>query len=604
MNKINFKNDVGFEVILNWPDFNRWLSKIESADLVVLDAETSSLDELVAHIVGLSFCITPGNSAYIPLTHDYFDVPKQLQLDIVLARLKPWLESSTRAKLGQNIKYDRHIFANHGIEVRGYAHDTMLQSYVLEAHMPHGLDSLAARHLGCGGLSYKDICDSSNFCEIDIFTAANYSCNGVSQTLKLHNIFLPQIESSSKFSSTYQLEIKSSEALYRIERNGVLVDMPMLMEQGAELDQKIMALEADAFNLAGSPFNLSSPKQLAEILFDRLGLAAGKKTANGARSTNEEVLESLAGSHPLPEKILEHRHFSKLKSTYIDKLTQIDSSRTGRIHTHYAQAVAVTGRLSSNEPNFQNIPVKTMEGRRIRSAFVAPHGSLIASADYSQIELRIIAHASNDVELLNAFRLGLDIHSATAAEVFGVALNEVSKDQRRHAKAINFGVIYGMSSFGLAKAMGVPNKTAEIYIDRYFERHPGMKQYLEATRMFAREYGYVETLFGRRLYLPEINSGSKFHREAMERTAINAPMQGTAADLIKMSMVAVQAALEGQNLGTKLIMQVHDELVLEVPANEVEWVETEVTRIMSDIADFQIPLQVDIGFGINWDAAH
>ena len=601
-------SNLHYETILDWGAFGRWLAKIEAADLVALDTETTSLDEMLARIVGLSFSVTPGEAAYIPLTHDYPGAPEQLPLDEVLARLKPWLENPARAKLGQNIKYDRHVLANHGIEVQGYTHDTMLQSYVLEAHRPHGLASLADRHLGRSGISYEDLCGKGvhqlKFNQVEIAKASEYSCEDSDQTLDVHRVLWPQIQANDKLGFIYQLEIKSSEALYRIERNGVLIDAPMLAAHSHELGQRLLQLETEAYEMAGQPFNLASPKQLAEIFFDKLGMKVVKKTATGARSTDEEVLEKLAEDYPLPAKLLEHRSLSKLKGTYTDKLAQLANARTGRVHTHYAQAVAVTGRLSSNEPNLQNIPVRTAEGRRVREAFVPPAGSVIASADYSQIELRIMAHLSDDAALLHAFTAGLDVHRATAAEVFGVALEEVSSEQRRYAKVINFGLIYGMSSFGLAKNLGIETKAAAAYIDKYFQRYPGVKNYMDETRMLAKSQGYIETVFGRRLYLPEINSPNGPRRAGAERAAINAPMQGTAADLIKLSMVKVQDALDAEKRGTKMIMQVHDELVFEVPEAEVEWVRTEVPRLMAEVADLKVPLLAEIGFGPNWEKAH
>ena len=601
-------SNLHYETILDWDAFGRWLAKIEAAELVALDTETTSLDEMLATIVGLSFSVTPGEAAYIPLVHDYPGAPAQLPLAEVLARLKPWLENPAKAKLGQNIKYDRHVLANHGIEVQGYVHDTMLQSYVHEAHKPHGLASLADRHLGRSGISYEELCGKGvhqlKFNQVEIAKAAEYACEDSDQTLDVHRVLWPQIEASDKLSLIYQLEIKSSEALFRIERNGVLIDAPMLATQSHELGQRILQLETEAYEMAGQPFNLASPKQLAEIFFDKLGMKVVKKTATGARSTDEEVLEKLAETYPLPAKLLEHRSLSKLKGTYTDKLAQLANPRTGRVHTHYAQAVAVTGRLSSNDPNLQNIPVRTAEGRRVREAFVAPSGSVIASADYSQIELRIMAHLSDDAALLNAFQQGLDVHRPTAAEVFGVALEEVSSEQRRYAKVINFGLIYGMSSFGLAKNLGIDNKAAAAYIATYFERYPGVKNYMDETRMLAKSQGYIETVFGRRLYLPEINSPNGPRRAGAERAAINAPMQGTAADLIKLSMVKVQDALDAENRGTKIIMQVHDELVFEVPEAQIEWVRAEVPRLMAGVADLKVPLLAEIGFGPNWEAAH
>jgi DNA polymerase-1 len=597
--------------ILSWPAFEAWLVTLESAELVAIDTETNSLDAMRAHIVGLSFSVAPGAAAYIPLAHDYAGDPavaEQLPLAEVLARLKPWLENPACAKLGQNIKYDRHVLANHGIEVQGYQHDTMLQSYVLEVHKPHGLTSLAERHLGRSGISYEDLCGKGasqiKFNQVEITKAAEYACEDADQTLEVHRVLWPQLQVNDKLRFIYELEIQSSEGLYRIERNGVLIDGAMLAKQSGELGARIVQLETEAHALAGQPFNLSSPKQIGEIFFTKLGLPVVKKTATGAPSTDEEVLEKLAEDYPLPAKILEHRGLSKLKGTYTDKLAQLAHPRTARVHTHYAQAVAVTGRLSSNEPNLQNIPVKTVEGRRVREAFVAAPGCVIASADYSQIELRIMAHISEDEALLRAFNDGLDVHRATAAEVFGVAVEQVSSEQRRYAKVINFGLIYGMSSYGLARNLGIETKAAAAYIDKYFQRYPGVKTYMDQTKLSAKSKGYVETVFGRRLYLPEINSPNGPRRSGAERAAINAPMQGTAADLIKLSMVKVQQVLDAEGRGTKMIMQVHDELVFEVPLAEQEWVRTEIPRLMAGVAQLKAPLLAEIGIGDNWEKAH
>ncbi len=601
-------SNLKYDTIFTWEAFDGWLARIEAADLVAIDTETTSLDEMVARIVGLSFSVTPGEAAYIPLTHDYPDAPAQLPLGEVLARLKPWLENPARAKLGQHVKYDRHVFANHGIEVQGYAHDTMLQSYVLEAHKPHGLASLAERHVGRSGINYEDLCGKGahqiKFNQVDIAKAAEYSCEDSDQTLDVHRVLWPQIEANDKLRFIYALEMQSSETLYRIERNGVLIDAPTLAKQSGELGTRILQLEAEAYAIAGQPFNLGSPKQLGEIFFDKLGMPVVKKTPSGARSTDEEVLEKLAEDYPLPAKLLEHRSLSKLKGTYTDKLAQLADPGTGRVHTHYAQAVAVTGRLSSNDPNLQNIPVRTVEGRRVREAFVAPAGSVIASADYSQIELRIMAHISGDEALLRAFKDGLDVHRATAAEVFGVDVGQVSSEQRRYAKVINFGLIYGMSSFGLAKNLGIETRAAAAYIDKYFQRYPGVKAYMDETVLFAQSHHFVETVFGRRLYLPEITGGNGPRKKAAERQAINAPMQGTAADLIKLSMNAVQHVLDAEKRATKMIMQVHDELVFEVPEAEVEWVRTEIPRLMAGVADLKVPLLAEIGMGPNWEKAH
>ena len=601
-------SSVDYDTVLSWEALERWLARLEAAELVALDTETTSLDEMRAEIVGISFSVTPGQAAYVPLAHCYPGAPDQLPREQVLARLKPWLENPAHAKLGQHIKYDRHVFANHGIEVQGYAHDTMLQSYVLEVHKPHGLASLALRHRGRSGISFEDLCGkgASQICfdQVDIASAARYSCEDSDMTLDVHRLLWPQLQADAKLRFVYELEIASSEALYRIERNGVLIDAATLAAQSHSLGQRIMQLETEAHALAGQTFNLSSPKQIGEIMFTKLGLPVVKKTASGTPSTDEEVLEKLAEDFPLPAKILEHRGLAKLKGTYTDKLAQLALPRTGRVHTHYAQAVAVTGRLSSNDPNLQNIPIRTPEGRRVREAFVAPPGCVIASADYSQIELRIMAHISGDEALLRAFKEGLDVHRATAAEVFGVALEQVSSEQRRYAKVINFGLIYGMSAYGLARNLGIDNTAAKNYIARYFERYPGVKQYMDQTRLQAKHQGYVETVFGRRLYLPEINSANGPRRAGAERAAINAPMQGTAADLIKLSMVKVQQVLDAEQRATRMIMQVHDELVFELPESEVAWLKDTIPRLMAGVADLKVPLLAEVGVGANWDQAH
>ena len=599
---------VAYETLLSWDAFDRWLAIVEAAELVAVDTETTSLDEMRAEIVGISLSVKPGEAAYIPLAHSYSDAPTQLPRNEVLARLKPWLQDGSKKKLGQHIKYDRHVFANHGIEVQGYAHDTMLQSYVLEVHKPHGLASLAERHLGRSGISFEDLCGKGVnqicFDQVEIAKAAEYACEDSDMTLDLHLALWPQLQDDAKLRFIYELEIASSEALYRIERNGVLIDASTLAKQSHELGVRIVQLEKEAHELAGQPFNLSSPKQIGEIFFTKLGLPVVKKTATGAPSTDEEVLEKLAEDFPLPAKILEHRGLAKLKGTYTDKLAQLAHPRTGRVHTHYAQAVAVTGRLSSNDPNLQNIPIRTAEGRRVREAFVAPPGCVIASADYSQIELRIMAHISGDSALLLAFHDGMDVHRATAAEIFGCNTAQVTSEQRRYAKVINFGLIYGMSAYGLARALNIDNTAAKNYIERYFDRYPGVKLYMDHTRQAAKSKGYVETVFGRRLYLPEINSPNGPRRSGAERAAINAPMQGTAADLIKLSMVKVQQVLDDEKRATKMIMQVHDELVFEVPESEVHWLKSEIPRLMAGVADLKVPLLAEVGVGANWDEAH
>ena len=605
---VTVTGDKQYETILTWAQFDTWLPRLEAAECVAIDTETTSLDAMRADLVGISWSVKPGEAAYLPLRHEGPDAPVQLPLLEVLAKLKAWLENPLKLKVGQHIKYDRHVFANQGIEVRGYAHDTMLQSYVLEVHKPHSLTSLALRHVGRTGLTYEDMCGKGvhqiSFAQVDVEKASEYSCEDSDQCLDVHGVLWPRIQADAKLRAIYDIEIATSEALFRIERNGVLIDAPTLAAQSQALGQRILQLETEAYEIAGQPFNLSSPKQLGEIFFDKLGLPVIKKTATGARSTDEEVLEKLAEDYPLPARILEHRSLSKLKGTYTDKLAQMALPKTGRVHTHYAQAVAVTGRLSSNDPNLQNIPIRTAEGRKVREAFVAPAGSFIASADYSQIELRIMAHLSGDEALLKAFHQGLDVHKATAAEVFGLTPDQVSSEQRRYAKTINFGLIYGMSAFGLAKALGIDNGAAKNYIERYFQRFAGVKRYMDETREQAKSQGYVETVFGRRLYLPEINSPNGPRRAGAERAAINAPMQGTAADLIKLSMMAVQAGIDKEQRKSKVIMQVHDELVFEVPEDEVEWLKVAVPRWMAEVATLKVPLLAEVGVGLNWDQAH
>jgi DNA polymerase-1 len=598
-----------YETVLTRDALQAWMSTISRAPLVALDTETDSLDAMRAQIVGISLSVSPGEAAYIPLRHGYAGAPEQLPADEVLALLKPWLEDPARAKLGQNVKYDTHVFANAGITVRGYAHDTMLQSYVLEAHKPHSLESLAQRHVGRSGLSYEDVCGKGAqqipFAQVEVGRAAQYSCEDSDMTLHVHRALWPQLQAQPGLLFVYEhIEMPASAVLGRIERHGVLIDSAVLAAQSRELGERLLALEREAFELAGQPFNLGSPKQIGEILFGKLGLPAKKKTASGAPSTDEEVLAELAADYPLPAKLLEHRSLAKLKGTYTDKLPSMVNPATGRVHTNYAQAVAVTGRLASNDPNLQNIPIRTPEGRRVREAFVAPPGHVMLSADYSQIELRIMAHISDDPGLLRAFEQGMDVHRATAAEVFGIAAAEVTPEQRRYAKTINFGLIYGMGAFGLAQSLGIERNAATAYIDRYFQRFSGVKRYMDATRVSAREHGYVETLFGRRIVLPEINGGNGPRRSGAERQAINAPMQGTAADLIKLAMIAVQKALDDEGRATRMIMQVHDELVFEVPQAELEWAREAVPRIMAGVAKLNVPLLAEVGVGANWDQAH
>ena len=598
-----------YETITGLERLDAWLQALRAAPLSALDTETDSLDPMRARIIGISFAVEPGRAAYVPVGHDYPGAPDQLPLDQVLARMKPWLEDDSAAKVGQNIKYDLHVFANHGITARGYRHDTLLQSYVLEAHKLHSLESLAERHLDRQGLSYEQVCGKGAnqipFSQVDVQQATTYSGEDSEMCLHVHQMLWPQIEREPGMREIYErIEMPVTGILERVERNGVLIDSALLATQSRELAERMVALEREAYELAGQPFNLGSPKQIGEILFNRLGLPVKKKTASGSPSTDEEVLQELAADYPLPAKLLEHRSLSKLKGTYTDKLPLMVNPRTGRVHTNYAQAVAVTGRLSSNDPNLQNIPIRTPEGRRVREAFIAPPGHRIISADYSQIELRIMAHISGDPGLTRAFAEGMDVHRATASEVFGMAPEAVTPEQRRYAKTINFGLIYGMGAFGLAQSLGLDQKAARNYIDRYFERFAGVKRYMDQTKARAAECGYVETLFGRRIYLPEIRGGSGPRRSAAERQAINAPMQGTAADLIKLAMIAVQEALDDEKRDTKMVMQVHDELVLEVPDHEIEWAREAVPRLMSGVAQFSVPLVAEVGVGANWDQAH
>jgi len=598
-----------YETVTSRERLQDWLAQIDAAALTALDTETDSLDALRARIVGLSFAVEPGRAAYVPLAHAYPGAPGQLPLAEVLALLRPWLEDASKPKLGQNIKYDLHVLANHGIAVRGYRHDTMLESYVLEAHRPHSLESLAERHVERRGLSYEDLCGKGvnqiPFAQVDVERATRYSGEDSEMALHVHETLWPRLEAAPRLREVYErIEMPVCAILQRIERHGVLIDAGVLAVQSRELAERMVALEHEAYAIAGQPFNLGSPKQIGEILFGKLALPVKKKTASGAPSTDEDVLQALAADYPLPARILEHRGLAKLKGTYTDKLPAMVNPATGRVHTNYAQAVAVTGRLASNDPNLQNIPVRTPEGRRIREAFVAPPGHVILSADYSQIELRIMAHISEDPGLLRAFAQGLDVHRATASEVFGVPLAEVSSEQRRYAKVINFGLIYGMGAFGLASNLGIEQKAARDYIDRYFTRFAGVKRYMDETRARAAELGYVETLFGRRIYLTDINGGSGPRRAAAERQAINAPMQGTAADLIKLAMIAVQARLDDERRASAMVMQVHDELVLEVPEHELDWARRAIPEAMAGVAALKVPLLAEVGVGPNWDRAH
>ncbi len=598
-----------YETILTEAQLQGWLDRIGSAPLVCFDTETTSLDPLQARMVGMSFSVEAGKAAYLPLAHDYAGAPAQLDFETTLQRVRPLLENPAVLKVGQNLKYDMHVLANHGIVLQGIAHDTLLQSYVLESHRPHNMDDLAMRHLGIRTITFEEVAGKGakqvGFNQVALEQAAEYAAEDADVTLQLHQALHPQIARDDKLSRIYRdLEMPVMEILFRIERNGVLLDVPMLQAQSHELGMKLIALEQQAHELAGQPFNLGSPKQLQEILFGKLGIKPLKKTPSGAPSTDEDVLQELALDHPLPKVLLEYRGLSKLKSTYTDKLPRMVDPRTGRVHTSYSQAVAVTGRLASSDPNLQNIPVRTAEGRRIREAFIAPPGSVIVSADYSQIELRIMAHLSQDEGLLAAFAAGEDIHRATAAEIFGCSRAEVSGEQRRYAKVINFGLIYGMSAFGLASQLGVPRVAAQNYIDRYFARYPGVAEYMQRTREAAHMQGYVETYFGRRLWVPEINSSNGMRRQGAERAAINAPMQGTAADLIKLAMIAVDRWLAEQTLATRIIMQVHDELVLEVPEGELTLIREHLPRLMEGVAKLDVPLLVEMGVGPNWEQAH
>jgi DNA polymerase-1 len=562
-----------------------------------------------ARIVGLSFSVESGRASYIPLTHRYAGAPTQLPIDDVLRRLKPWFEDPTRKKIGQNVKYDQHVLANYGIALAGVAHDTLLQSYVLESQRAHDMDSLAFRHLGVKTISYADVAGKGaghiGFDQVSIDKATEYSGEDVDITLQLHGALYPKVKQNPQLDFIYStIEIPTREVLFRMEREGVLIDASVLAAQSRTLGERMMILEEQAYREAGQPFNLGSPTQLGAILFDKMKLPALKKTATGKPSTDEDVLQQLAADYPLPRLLLEHRTLSKLKSTYTDKLPQMVNARTGRVHTCFGQATAVTGRLASTEPNLQNIPIRTVEGRRIREAFVAPPGHTLISADYSQVELRIMAHLSGDESLLKAFAAGEDIHRATAADIFGVPIADVTSEQRRYIKAVNFGLIYGMSAFGLAQQLGIERGAAAQFIEKYFIRYPGVAGYMQRTRELAHAQGYVETVFGRRLWLPDINAGGGPRRQAAERAAINAPMQGTAADLIKLAMIEVQAWLDREAVGAKLVLQVHDELVLEAPIDHLDRVKAELALRMVGVAQLQVPLVVDVGSGPNWEQAH
>ena len=599
----------GYECLLTEAQLDDWLQRLNAADLVALDTETTALDQMQARLVGMSFCIEPGQAAYLPLGHHYAGAPDQLPFAATLEKLKPWLESTTHKKVGQHLKYDRHVFANHDIRLAGIVDDTLLESYVLESDQSHELGNLAERHCGLKTISYDDVTGKGanriSFAQVDLERAAQYAAEDADVTLRVHRVLAPRLAAEAKLGRLYRdIELPVAEILFRMERHGVLIDTQALAQQSDALGRRLMEIEAEAHQLAGQPFNLNSPKQLAEILFTQQGLPVVKKTPSGTPSTDEEVLQKLAEDYPLPKRLLEHRTLAKLKGTYTDKLPKMVNPATGRVHTSYSQAVAVTGRLASSDPNLQNIPIRTPEGRRIRAAFIAPAGCRLVSADYSQIELRIMAHLSGDKGLLDAFARGEDVHRATAAEVFGITPLEVASEQRRAAKAINFGLIYGMSAFGLAKQIDVDRTSAQTYMDRYFARYPGVARYMEETRSAAKEHGYVETVFGRRLWLPDIRSSNVGRRQGAERAAINAPMQGTAADLIKLAMIAVQGWLDREKLRARLILQVHDELVLEVPDSELDRVRHALPSLMAGVAKLAVPLLAEVGDGPNWDEAH
>lgn len=602
-------NSGNYQTILSETELDTWLKRLEAASLVALDTETTGLDPMQAKLVGISFSTETHHTGYLPLMHNYTGMPTQLPLDWALQKLKPWLEDVSQAKLGQNIKYDKHIFANHGIQLNGIAHDTLLQSYVLESHQPHNMDSLAMRHLDIKTTSYDDVTGKGvnriGFDQVAVDNATQYAGEDADITLRLHQALYPNIQLNDRLSDIYHnIEMPILSVLFEIERNGVLLDYRLLQKQSHELGEKLHALEVQAHAIAEQPFNLNSPKQIQDILFNQLKLPVIKKTPTGVPSTDEDVLQQLALDYPLPKLLLNYRSLAKLKSTYTDKLPLMKNPATGRVHTNYAQAVAVTGRLASSDPNLQNIPVRTVEGRRIREAFIAPPNHRIISADYSQIELRIMAHISQDEGLLKAFAAGEDIHKATAAEVLGIMPDQVDQEQRRYAKVINFGLIYGMSEFGLASQLGVERSVARAYMERYFARYPAVERYMQQTREKARKLGYVETVLGRRLWLPEINHANGNRRQGAERAAINAPMQGTAADIIKLAMISVRNWLLQNKLRSKLIMQVHDELVLEVPDDEVELITGRLPELMGNVLTLSVPLRIEVGVGDNWEQAH
>ncbi len=603
------KLESSYETVLDKKSFERWIKKLNKSQQFAFDTETTSLDYMQARVVGVSFAVKTGEAAYVPFAHDYMDAPEQLSEREVLGTLKSILEDESKGKIGQNLKYDAHVLTNHGISMQGIAQDTMLESYVLDSTQRHNMDDMALRLLGHSTIHFEDIAGKGakqlTFNQIDLDQAGPYAAEDADITLQIHERLSQALEAEPALKSVYEdIELPLLNVLLKIERNGVMVDVAMLEQQSKQLAERMKEVEQLAYDEAGETFNLASPKQLSTILFEKLKIPSSKKTKTGQYSTAEDVLQELAAEYALPKLLLEHRSLSKLKSTYTDKLPLQVNEKTGRVHTSYNQTVAATGRLSSTDPNLQNIPVRSEEGRRIRQAFIAPTGFKLMAADYSQVELRIMAHLSQDASLLKAFADGIDVHRATAAEVFGVALDEVVSEQRRAAKAINFGLIYGMSAFGLAKQLNIGRYEAQDYIDVYFARYPGVKEYMDKTRELAHDRGYVETVFGRRLYLPEINSRNGQRRQYAERTAINAPMQGTAADIIKRAMISVDRALAGSKVEAKVVMQVHDELVVEVLEKDVEAVADLLRMEMESAATLKVPLIVDIGIGDNWDEAH
>ncbi len=598
-----------YDIILTMAQLDAWIERLEQSALIAIDTETTSLDYMQAQLVGISFAMQTGEAAYVPLSHTYPNAPVQLNCDIVLEKLRPLLENPNKHKVGQNLKYDYHVLANHGITLQGIADDTMLASYVLDSTGKHNLDFLAQKYLNLKTISYEDVAGKGakqlNFSEIAIETAAHYAAEDADVSVRLHHALQAKLQAQVELRQLYNtLEMPLLPVLARLERNGVLIDDNLLVHQSMALSQQMMSLEQKAHDEAGHHFNLNSPKQIQTILYEQLQIPVIKRTPKGQPSTDESVLQELAEEYALPKLILEHRSLSKLKSTYTDKLPDQINVKTGRVHTSYHQAVTATGRLSSSEPNLQNIPIRSPEGRKIRQAFIAPKGYKIVAADYSQIELRIMAHLASDEGLITAFSQGEDVHRATAADVFNVELAEVTSDLRRKAKAVNFGLIYGMSAFGLAKQLDVSRSDAQTYINAYFARYPNVKKYMDDTRILAKEQGYVETLFGRRLYLPDIDSRNAALRQYAERTAINAPMQGTAADIIKRAMLRVDEWLLHDNIDAKMIMQVHDELVFEINAQDIDGVVEKIKSLMSGAAELNVPLVVDVGVGNNWDEAH